>query len=161
MKTSILFIVLALLCFSTSTIKAQKTVTDSLFISVKNQSYLKLKETADCEMAFTSIEKRICANLEFQREHQEMDSILVDIVTYYSNNGMSAQADELTASQRKWQVERNEECERIHGAFELAKIITEEQLILLTDITAERRAKLVKITYEIDGSMTFGASKDK
>lgn len=161
MKTSTLLIVLALLCFSISPIQAQKTVTDSLFISVKNQPYLKLKETADCEMAFTSIEKRICANLEFQREHQEMNVILINIITYYNNNGMSVQADELTASQKEWQAERNEECERVHGTFEATKIITEEQLILLTDMTAERRAKLAKITYETDESMIFGASRNK
>ncbi|MGB0863883.1 MAG: lysozyme inhibitor LprI family protein [Saprospiraceae bacterium] len=162
MKRSTLLIVAAMLLFSMNKIQAQNTVTDSIFISVKTQSYLKLKETADCEMAFTSIEKRICANLEFQREHQEMDSILVEMVTYYNNNGMSAQADELTAAQKNWQIERNEECERIHGTFKNAKIITEEQLILLTDMTAERRNKLVRISYEMDESnMTFGASKDK
>ena len=93
---------------------------------------------ADCLMPMTTIEKRICANLEFQRVHKVLDDLIRIIVTDFKNDDLLGIKDSFLQSQQEWIERRNKELLYINGKIENMRLISKVHLETLTDLTVQR-----------------------
>ncbi len=125
-------------------VTGKTTIPDSLAIKIANQPYLKLKDVVNCASPFTTIEKRVCANLEFQAIQAEMEKSLKRLIHFYMAQKNEIEHQALIKGQEKWQRDRNYECQRVHGVFQNKRIIPLEHLLYLTDLTGKREEILEK-----------------
>ena len=123
---------------SINLLNGQVKLKDTLALNIYSQSYLKLQNMADCLMPMTTIEKRICANLEFQRVHKVLDDLIRIIVTDFKNDDLLGIKDSFLQSQQEWIERRNKELLYINGKIENMRLISKVHLETLTDLTVQR-----------------------
>ena len=119
-------------------ISAQEAVQDTLALKIEHQPYLKLQEMVDCEVAFTTIEKRICTNLEFQHYNRLMTTLVNQFIVEFQNLELEIEKKRFIKQQQEWIEYRNDECVRQKGKIGNIDMISENHLKCLTNLTIER-----------------------
>ena len=104
-----IIIIITILILSASFLNGQIKLNDTLVLSIYNQSYLKLQDMADCSIPMTTIEKRICANLEFQRVHKVLDDLVIGVVSDFKKDDSLNITTSFLKRQQEWIERRNKE----------------------------------------------------
>lgn len=137
--------IITILILSINLLNGQIKIKDTLVLSVYSQPYLKLQNMADCSIPMTTIEKRICANLEFQRVHETLNDLITVIVANFKNDDLLKNKDSFLESQQEWIKQRNKDLLDISGKIDDMNLISKIHLETLTDLTIQRIAILEKM----------------
>ena len=140
MKDTTTFIIVLIL--SVNFLNGQTKLKDKLVERIYSQSYLKLQDMEDCSMPMTTMEKRICANLEFQRVHKALDTLVKEIIADFKKEELLSIEENFLASQQEWIERRNKELIYISGEIDNIDLISKIHLETLTDLTLQRIAIL-------------------
>jgi len=138
-------IIINIIIVSSSFLNGQTKLSDTLVSSIYNQPYLKLKNMADCSLPMTTIEKRICANLEFQGVHTTLQELVSSITEDFKTNNLLNLNETFLQNQQEWIEQRNKEVQDINGKFDNMDLISKAHLETLTQLTIERIAILEEI----------------
>lgn len=134
--------IIIVLILSVNFLNGQTKLKDKLVERIYSQSYLKLQDMADCSMPMTTIEKRICANLEFQRVHKALDTLVKEIIADFKKEELLSIEENFLVSQQEWIERRNKELIYISGEIDNIDLISKIHLETLTDLTLQRIAIL-------------------
>ena len=131
-----------ILILSANLLNGQIKLEDTLALNIYSQSYLKFQDMVDCSMPMTTIEKRVCANLEFQRAHKILDNLVRSIVADFKKDDLLSINNDFLKNQQEWIERRNKEVKYLNGPFENMKLISQVHLETLTKLTLQRIAIL-------------------
>jgi uncharacterized protein YecT (DUF1311 family) len=117
----------------------QSNIEDTLALIIANQSYLKLQDAVDCSSPFTTtIERRICANLEFQRMNNKLNDLVAVMVSDFKKYELLEENKVFLRQQQEWIWYRDVEAKKICGAFRDMDLISEKHLQTLIELTQKR-----------------------
>lgn len=118
--------------------------------NIKNQPYLKDKDKVSCDSAFTTLELRICANMNFQKSDSILNMIYEAVLQKCEELQLPNVGDTIKQANLDWIKYRDRHCKVYWTMYEGGTFQSIVFLNCLTKITDERREELEVLLMELE-----------
>ena len=113
--------------------------------NIKNQRYLEYKDQVNCDSAISTLELRICANLNFKESDSILNNIYNSVLLEFEKLQLDSAREILINSQKVWIKYRDTHCEIYWTMYEGGTLQSIIFLNCLTDLTNNRQGELEKL----------------